>query len=899
MEKPQATPFTQRISVLYDLSCRLNGPDKDKVRETVNQTLETALVDHQNENGKEKNRRDHFRQNPDATRRRNTPAKGMLDLQALAQVVELNEEEELRSLRSKQMTLPPQACLDRYSLEVLVQSFPNTLSAIVATMMVQHDYLQREAHEAFEIVTQHSASHKGENKFYEKSADIKADLKKRFATSAFFKLSPSGKSIQTVAISEQEAETNYRFLELCARLLGEPFFSTPFNPSKPIPELMSKGHNFDEENALEQCRIRAVVIPCSVKNLIESLGYEDMKKKAKGPVLNRVITGNGHGGNHGTPPFEESEANKQSEINKIIDEYVARVEFRRRLKHPELEVVVDGKLMSKPFAAISNTLRHFPLSAIAKYVQVFAIQNGRRVLVSNLALPQTQISRGIAWHSELELEGRQKVSLIVEPSMDETGNLTGASLVVRYQTRTTWFEALVEILKRLRERCDQLWPAWATVAIVACIIGLLQLAPFFTINIFSFRALLTLVLSVTAFLFAFGWLKPAWRFIWPQQVAVHGFVAVMLIVMLLLGILPIASSDGTAVVTTTASASAEASAGAHLDCVAFVFNHGMGLDQKLDDMWLVSPEGLIVSLPAANAGSPDNASGKHSPVSSMAQALVPDANSIRDSANFLHFYQHLWDSSSRAVSPDGKATARLGTRNGQTFHPSKPNRNEHTKTVARLPAEEIVLHEVFHVEVLVDTAQMITLIRHASPTSVPINENRDRSSGTIQVIAPAGNLATGDRPSRLSTETHVSVVEAPKPNPGSAMVVSAPETPALVVFESPTGLGRLSKGDVLNANFKSIAVSANDPRGDGLVCTATGVVQDIRRTTGTDVEIRVGLIVTWSSGGNMVNSELQLLLTDCSKKIENSHFGVLAPPPAIADSVAQNDVALPKRLKQR
>jgi hypothetical protein len=76
-------------------------------------------------------------------------------------------------------------------------------------------------------------------------------------------------------------------------------------------------------------------------------------------------------------------------------------------------------------------------------------------------------------------------------------------------------------------------------------------------------------------------------------------------------------------------------------------------------------------------------------------------------------------------------------------------------------------------------------------------------------------------------------------------------------------------------------------------------VEDIKRTSGTDVQVRVGLVLTWQSGGNTVNSELQLLLTACSKNIENSHYGVLAAPPTVSGVVARNDVRLSKLPRQR
>lgn len=71
-----------------------------------------------------------------------------------------------------------------------------------------------------------------------------------------------------------------------------------------------------------------------------------------------------------------------------------------------------------------------------------------------------------------------------------------------------------------------------------------------------------------------------------------------------------------------------------------------------------------------------------------------------------------------------------------------------------------------------------------------------------------------------------------------------------------------------------------------LECSATGVVQDIKRKVGENVEIRIGLSLIWVQDGNTVNSKLDLLLTDFARG-RKFPYGILTIPQAQVASIAK------------
>ncbi|HXQ36440.1 MAG TPA: tetratricopeptide repeat protein, partial [Anaerolineales bacterium] len=174
----------------------------------------------------------------------------------------------------------------------------------------------------------------------------------------------------------------------------------------------------------------------------------------KGPVLNPMISGSGYNGNHNTPWCNQSEADKRSDIDSVVNDFIDSAEVRRRLKNPKLEVMVDGSVKCSPFATMPLTHRYFHLPGAARFVQVFATENGKREIVSNLSLDQTQISRGRSWYSELVLEGEQIVSLMLQPTIDESGTLTSSNLVVGYQPRLTRPTHLFVRNDAIKEECS-------------------------------------------------------------------------------------------------------------------------------------------------------------------------------------------------------------------------------------------------------------------------------------------------------------------------------------------------------------------------------------------------------------------------------------------------------------
>jgi hypothetical protein len=905
MEKFKPTPLTEVTGSLLELSRRLVGPDREAVKRIANQTLQTAHVTHGKETQKAQARETRFRRNRSTLLRSLTPTTGTTLLQTLNHMIELEEEETTRSPECKQPVLSPQIYRDRYSLALLNESLHNTLTAVVDMSMIQHGYRQREAREIFELVTQDRSSIKPDCKFYEKRTEVKEKLKNRFSKTDYFQLTPSEKEIETVVLSESEADDNYALLELSARLLGEPVFLAPFDPKQSIPALASNGRNFDEKNAVEHRRIQAVVSPRSFQSLVESLEYTNMKKIARGPVLKIMGTsGNGNNannnGNHGTPLREDSEADAtQDDINAIVNDYVDSIQFRRLLKLPKLEVVVDGTPMSAPFAATSAASRHFQLPGFAKFVQVFAIEKGRRSIVSSLSLPQTEVSLGKTWHSALELEGKQVISLTVEPAIDGSGKLASSSLLVGYQPRLTLFNIVVAALQGSWSRGKELWPSWMTKPIFASIVGVLGLAPFFMIDVFSLSAFFILMLSLTALLLLAGRISPTWRLVRPQQIAVDGFVALMLVTMLLLGILPPGSVSTPPIVpVATASPRGPGSSGARMtlavqSSVPQLEGVTFGPTGATSYIWSVYGSKVRESDFDLSIWDHNYDPSQDYLVVRPPRSLIGWSPGSLQSANEeARVFSAAFQLQSRAFSPIWLESinnqrilerSRIGAPGAIAATPADKEvvAGAHAHGIKRRAVRNASLHDVFDVEVLVDTTEIIKLIRdHLTIATELATSAANNQKGTIGTPGSPGNVAVADAANQPASDIQPNGAEETKTTDPVATptgAVAARKAAAWVVFESPTKLGSLNKGDVVNANFKPMLLSTGDPRGALLACTATGVVQD-KRTSGTDVEVRVGLKLTWIHNGKPVNGNLDLLLTDCASDKENSHQGFLATP---------------------
>jgi hypothetical protein len=191
------------------------------------------------------------------------------------------------------------------------------------------------------------------------------------------------------------------------------------------------------------------------------------------------------------------------------------------------------------------------------------------------------------------------------------------------------------------------------------------------------------------------------------------------------------------------------------------------------------------------------------------------------------------------------------------------------------------LTNVLHVvQVMVDTNEMITLIDSGAGLAAEIQT-------VVKTQPPAGTKSAGDT-AAVDTAASQSASDplgtagkgehTPDGDSCSNEKECPQKTSALVVFSVPTQLKNLNKGDRLNASFKPLAPSQSDPHETQLDCTATGEVQEKKFTSDSGVEVRVGLTLTLTQGGERTDRKLDLLLTDRSKDAGNAHYGVLEAP---------------------
>jgi len=194
-------------------------------------------------------------------------------------------------------------------------------------------------------------------------------------------------------------------------------------------------------------------------------------------------------------------------------------------------------------------------------------------------------------------------------------------------------------------------------------------------------------------------------------------------------------------------------------------------------------------------------------------------------------------------------------------------------------ASELALHDAIHVELRVDTAKFFPLFAHLPAADSDVVQIYGKGPSQTAAV-----FVVGDR--SVSPETGNRSASDSQSNSGDAKTPGATRT--VVVLEPGMQLADLKKGDVLSASFKPLGPTTTDPRDRVLPCAATGVVREIKTTNGTTVEVRVGLLVTWSLDGNTINSgKLDLLLTECATD-KKSPYGVLAPSNETA-VVARNE----------
>jgi hypothetical protein len=792
----------------------------------------------------------------------------LLAFHELARIEERRQEEEwARGDRA----LTPEMFLDRVAEDIWIHGVSNkSFDTVVASLMVQHNYKQPEARHVYEFLKQDPSTPKSDNKFYTRRGEIESSLKVRFSGTPAFEITPDKKAIQMQPATPSQAQRVHDLLGLYASVLGEPFFTESFKPKDSFPALATNGVDYEKENDTEHRRIEAIANPSSCSILLESLGYMKMREKVQVPILNSArFPGNGDS----KPLLLEEAKSTTAEINTIVNDFVGSLNLRRCLKHPLLRVVVDGKPLSGPFAAQSAWSRPFNLSKLARYIQVFAIENGVEEIVSTLSLAETEIAEGQAWHSRLQLEGNQEVQLNVQPIMDEEGKLTGSILVVEYRP------AILDLIKeRLTQRIVRkvsLNPSWAKVALFAPLIAVFSLLPLYMLNVFSWPAALVLVAAISCFLLIAGKLSSLGKWLRPQQVALDGFVASVLIVMLTLGILPYGPMPDSTLGIEQSGKTHPKSISLVLDSSGSAPNlHRYRLFSFANDRDVSNVSSFDFGLTYLGSRSTALTTGGDN-VNAATYGLLWASNfKWRDNRSASATWPVYGDLATAQQSADLSIGAQVnpGTTNSVAERTAKVFR------IRKRSERPLIVEVTYQLEVIVSTTEMITLLdshsliasdlaQRNSATPSPVNDKVASSSEVPHVAA--------EKPVSDSALSQTSATSAASQDIGASDRNAPVKAAAIVVFRSPTKLNSLNKGDYVNANFKSSPLDTINQSERVLDCRAEGVVQDIKHTDAKGLEIRVCLNLTFVRDGATVSRSMDLLLTDASIQPTNSHFGVL------------------------
>jgi hypothetical protein len=283
------------------------------------------------------------------------------------------------------------------------------------------------------------------------------------------------KKLTVQLATDEEAKVIREALELFIPWdipLNEP---NRFSAETGWPGLIFKGKKAIDELLVEQQRMATVISPPHFDSMLKYLKLPASTTNVQLPKVNQMNN------NKLEPPgkLPKFPGLSDKQIRRALVEIAKNGYERRKLHAAQIRVRVDGAYQ-EGHVDVERTSwlrrsgsKRFNLSPTACSLELCATsrESGEEVIISYLSIGSTHLDEGQTWTSNLRLEGRQLVKLIVEPELDDEDQLVNAKLTVAYREPLS-----LPSFREWRERALEHHPVWlrpqfaATLAVMVLLI---------------------------------------------------------------------------------------------------------------------------------------------------------------------------------------------------------------------------------------------------------------------------------------------------------------------------------------------------------------------------------------------------------------------------------------------
>jgi hypothetical protein len=319
----------------------------------------------------------------------------------------------------------------------------NSFYVTLAVSRILHNYGTADAMEIYNIVVQDPERVHDDYYYRSRKGILMKEMKARFGDLLEIVRANRGEErFQADSQNEDLTETAKSSLK----------FFTPWNSDCAIPEKFDpfedviKPFHFDkrapdEEHRIEVNRIHAALHPSCFGRLATALRLPPPEKKLEIPKFmyteNRADPSDNGWGN---PSHLEAD-----ELKQIKDILTAQAESRKALTAGFLRVVADGAERAR-INLDETDAASFDLDGDAELIEIYATGKGQEVLLATHLLSFDDLKNGN--HAQtVVLEGGQKISFNLVPSLDQYGEVSDVKCTVNY-AETAWQKRLALALRR-------------------------------------------------------------------------------------------------------------------------------------------------------------------------------------------------------------------------------------------------------------------------------------------------------------------------------------------------------------------------------------------------------------------------------------------------------------------
>lgn len=319
----------------------------------------------------------------------------------------------------------------------------NSFYVTLAVSRILHNYGTVDAMEIYNVVVQDPERVHDDYYYRSRKGVLMKEMKARF-----------GDLLEIVRVNrgEERFQSDLQNEDLTETAKASLKFFTPWNSDCAIPEKFDpfedviKPFHFDkrapdEEHRIEVNRIHAALHPFCFARLATALRLPPPEKKLEIPKFmyteNRADPGDNGWDN---PPHLETD-----ELKQIKDILTAQAESRKAMTAGFLRVVADGTERAR-FSLDETDAASFELDGGAELIEIYATGKGQEVLLATHLLSFDELENGNHAQTVL-LEGGQKISFNLVPSLDQYGEVSDVKCTVNY-AETSWQKRLALALRR-------------------------------------------------------------------------------------------------------------------------------------------------------------------------------------------------------------------------------------------------------------------------------------------------------------------------------------------------------------------------------------------------------------------------------------------------------------------